>query len=102
MAPVTRYFEYKYKYSNKFWEISYNPDDTSFSYRVRWGKIGAGGTGKLKNCTNLSNLRYMVDKLCREKIGKGYKEIQKAMPVTPVVPEKIEPPRINYLELDWD
>jgi DNA ligase-1 len=65
-----RYFELVEGKSNKFWEISV--DDCEVT--VRYGRIGASGTSKLKAFDDADAARAHADKLIQEKTGKGYIE----------------------------
>ncbi|PQO34998.1 DNA ligase [Bremerella cremea] len=69
-TSVPRYFEFSDGKSNKFWEIAI--DDTEVT--VRYGRIGANGTTKVKGFANTDAAQKQYAKLISEKEGKGYTE----------------------------
>ena len=70
-GTVTRLFEFNDDISSKFWEVTLN--DSEFT--VRFGKIGTQGQSKTKDAGSPEKAKSEVDKLIREKTGKGYKEV---------------------------
>lgn len=66
--PSTQRFEYG---GTKFWEI----ESTGHSLTVRYGKPGTRGSTNTKNFTNLQDAQKSVDRLIRQKTGKGYKTV---------------------------
>ena len=80
LATVTRLFEFVDDSSSKFWEVTLNGSE----FTVRFGKIGTAGQSKTKDAGSQEKALSEVDKLIREKTGKGYKEVGGAAP-TPAV-----------------
>jgi DNA ligase 1 len=66
----TSYFELIDGKSAKFWEIS--RDDCKVT--VRYGRTGTSGQTRTKEFTDVSNAQAHLEKLIREKTGKGYEE----------------------------
>ncbi|NHZ88574.1 DUF4132 domain-containing protein [Massilia sp. CCM 8733] len=66
-----RRFELSDGTSNKFWEISQDGSDLTVCY----GKIGTAGTTQCKNHAYAAKAGAAMDKLIREKTGKGYAEV---------------------------
>ncbi|UOD30603.1 DUF4132 domain-containing protein [Massilia violaceinigra] len=66
-----RRFELSDGTSNKFWEISQDGSDLTVCY----GKIGTAGTTQCKNHADAAKAGAAMDKLIREKTGKGYAEV---------------------------
>jgi len=56
--------------SNKFWEISIDDKEVT----VRYGRIGAQGTTKVKELADADAAQQRYEKLVAEKINKGYAE----------------------------
>jgi predicted DNA-binding WGR domain protein len=56
--------------SNKFWTI----EQVDKKYIVQWGKIGTEGRISEKEFPNADECRKEVDKIIKEKVGKGYSE----------------------------
>ncbi len=65
-----RYFEFSDGKSNKFWEISLDTQEVT----VRYGRIGANGTTKVKELASADAARKHYEKLISEKENKGYAE----------------------------
>jgi len=57
--------------SSKFWEISRE----GAVYTVRFGRIGTNGQTQSKTAASEAKAQSEVDKLIREKTGKGYREV---------------------------
>jgi|JI10StandDraft_1071094.scaffolds.fasta_scaffold686181_1 predicted DNA-binding WGR domain protein len=57
--------------SNKFWQI----DQKDNSYIVTWGKIGTEGRSSEKTFQSREDCNKEVEKLIKEKLGKGYLEV---------------------------
>ncbi|MGC3944406.1 MAG: DUF4240 domain-containing protein [Chryseolinea sp.] len=57
--------------SNKFWSI----DQSGNSYTVTWGKVGTDGRTNDKTFSSPDECTREVDKLVKEKLGKGYHEV---------------------------
>jgi len=70
---MSRYFEFKDKDSNKFWEITVNGKNVSIHY----GKIGTAGQNNSKELANPAEAAAHAEKVIAEKTKKGYKEIKK-------------------------
>lgn len=66
-----RRFEMKEGTASKFWEVSVDGNDVV----VRFGRIGTDGQTKRKAAASPAAAQSEVDKLVREKTGKGYVEI---------------------------
>lgn len=69
-AGDVRYFELSDGKSEKFWEISVDQNDVA----VRYGRIGANGTTKVKTFDDPSLAIAHAEKLIEQKTGKGYVE----------------------------
>jgi predicted DNA-binding WGR domain protein len=65
-----RHFEFVGGKSSKFWEISVDGTEVT----VRFGRIGAAGTTKVKEFPDAEAAQSHADKLIGEKTGKGYVE----------------------------
>ncbi len=70
--PGARRFEFEEDGSSKFWEVVVSGNDCT----VRFGKIGAAGQKKLKQLASPEAATKEMDKLVREKTGKGYQEVK--------------------------
>lgn len=83
--PVTnqRIFEYKIGTSNKYWNITWTDNFTS--YTATWGKAGTLGTSKTKKKSSKNE----IDKKIAEKLAKGYQE-KKAPVLTKVIVDNKE------------
>jgi predicted DNA-binding WGR domain protein len=68
----TRYFEFIGGTSKKFWHVTVDGTDLVVSF----GRIGTVGQLKRKSFPNETMARHEAEKLIREKLGKGYQEIQ--------------------------
>jgi len=80
-GTVIRLFEFVDDSSSKFWEVTLNGSE----FTVRFGKIGTNGQSKTKNAGSPEKAKSEMEKLIREKTGKGYKEVGGATPsVAPV------------------
>jgi predicted DNA-binding WGR domain protein len=71
-----RRFELSDGSSNKFWEVEYV--DSSDSFTVRWGRIGTNGQTQTKTSANSSKASAEYTKLVKEKVDKGYNEVDGA------------------------
>jgi DNA ligase 1 len=69
-ASSVRHFEFVEGKSSKFWEISVSGCEVT----VRYGRIGAEGTTKIKAHADAKTARQEADKLITEKTEKGYVE----------------------------
>ena len=65
-----RRFEFKDGKSNKFWEVQVQGK----TLQVNFGRIGTEGQSKTKAFTNPQQATAEMEKLIREKTGKGYVE----------------------------
>ena len=65
-----RHFEFVEGKSSKFWEISVDGCEVA----VRYGRIGAAGTSKVKTFGDTDAAQRGAEKLIAEKTGKGYVE----------------------------
>jgi predicted DNA-binding WGR domain protein len=68
---ASRRFEYSEGNSHKFWEIEVHGVEVT----VRFGRIGAKGQVQVKSFTNAEEAAKHVEKMVREKSGKGYREV---------------------------
>ncbi len=69
-GSAVRHFEFVEGKSSKFWEISVDGCEVT----VRYGRIGAAGTTKVKTFADTEAAQRDADKLIAEKTGKGYAE----------------------------
>jgi len=69
-----RRFEFSDGKSNKFWEISQQGAELT----VRFGRLGANGTSQTKSFAEAARAETELNKLVREKTGKGYREVDGA------------------------
>lgn len=69
-SPVVRHFEFVEGKSSKFWEISVEGCEVT----VRYGRISAAGTSKVKTFADAAAAQRDADKLIAEKTSKGYVE----------------------------
>lgn len=79
---MLRKFECKTYGHNKVWSIDYDGRTDYSTVYIRWGKIG----GSLQY-TEKEMSRSAIEKLIREKLDKGYKEVGTAVVHTKPVPE---------------
>ncbi len=77
-----RYFEFSDDKSNKFWEVS--PNDCELN--LRWGKRGTQGQSQVKTFDDANKAAMAMAKLVKEKLGKGYVEVDRESGTTPVPP----------------
>lgn len=87
---ATRRFELVEGTSSKFWEVSVE----AASHTVRFGRIGTNGQSKTKPFTSADDARIDADRLVKEKLGKGYREVGNAATEPtdlPKPPKKNEP-----------
>jgi len=66
-----RRFELVEGSSSKFWEIELRGSEID----VRWGRIGTSGQSQTKSLVTADKAQAQVDKLIKEKTGKGYAEV---------------------------
>jgi len=66
-----RRFEFSDSTSNKFWEV----DVKGKTLNVTFGKIGTKGQGKPKDFATPEKAKAEMEKLIKEKTGKGYLEV---------------------------
>jgi predicted DNA-binding WGR domain protein len=66
-----RRFEFSEGNSHKFWEVSARGAEVT----VRFGRIGAEGQAQVKSFADAAAAARHVEKMVREKQGKGYREI---------------------------
>lgn len=87
-----RRFEFVEGTSKKFWEISGDGADVT----VRFGRIGTDGQVQVKTQASEAAALAAIEKLIREKTGKGYSEIvapkAKAEPKAAAAPAKADKP----------
>ena len=69
-SPMRR-FEYKDAKSSKFWEV----ETKGKTLHVTFGKIGTAGQSKPKAFSTADKANAEMEKLIREKTGKGYVEV---------------------------
>ncbi|MGQ0798551.1 MAG: WGR and DUF4132 domain-containing protein [Pseudomarimonas sp.] len=67
--------------SSKFWEVSRDGS----TYSVRYGRIGTNGQTLSKTAVSDAKAQAEVDKLIKEKTGKGYSEVASAAGSIPAV-----------------
>lgn len=71
-APcATRRFEFVDGSSRKYWEVCREGSDVV----IRFGRIGTGGQGVRKPFRDVAAADKQIEKLIREKTGKGYVEV---------------------------
>lgn len=70
MTAKTRRFKYEDEKSSKFWEVTQDAGAVT----VRYGKTGTAGQTQEKAFNDAALAAKHVDKLVREKVGKGYVE----------------------------
>jgi predicted DNA-binding WGR domain protein len=68
---AVRRFEFRGGNSNKFWEASVRGTEVL----VRFGRMGSPGQAQVKSFADEQAAAKHVDKLIREKMGKGYREV---------------------------
>ena len=80
-----RRFEFSDSTSNKFWEV----DVKGKTLNVTFGKIGTKGQSKPKDFTTPEKAKAEMEKLIKEKMGKGYVEVggKAVKAVKPLYPE---------------
>jgi predicted DNA-binding WGR domain protein len=83
-----RRFELSDGSSNKFWEISV----LGSSFDVRFGRIGTRGQTQTKTFDSDAKATHEADKLVREKLAKGYREVPIANAPTPIAPARAVAP----------
>jgi len=66
-----RRFELVEGTASKFWEIE---QTESHELNIRWGRIGTAGQSQTKPFADAGKAKAMLDKLVKEKTGKGYIE----------------------------
>jgi DNA ligase-1 len=75
----TRRFEFSEGKSSKFWEVTLDGS----SYTVRFGRIGTDGQApKVNDAGSPEKASATVEKLIREKTGKGYMEVKMRLSAT--------------------
>lgn len=67
-----RRFELVEGTASKFWEIEKTEDH---GLNIRWGRIGTAGQSQTKAFANSGAAQAALDKLVKEKTGKGYTEV---------------------------
>jgi predicted DNA-binding WGR domain protein len=67
---MTRRFEFIAGSSCKFWEISVSGAEL----KVNYGRIGTNGQSQTKSFPTAEKAQQHVEKLMRQKLGKGYVE----------------------------
>jgi predicted DNA-binding WGR domain protein len=77
--PQARRFEFVEGTSKKFWEIS----NAGSNVTVRFGRIGTDGQTQVKAQTSEADAVAAIEKLIREKTGKGYREVGAAKTAAP-------------------
>lgn len=78
--PGARRFEFEEDDSSKFWEVMVVDTTTT----VRFGKIGSAGQKKPKKLASPEAAQKEMEKLIKEKTGKGYSEVK---------PKGVKPPK---------
>lgn len=99
--PGSRRFEFEEDDSSKFWEVMVQ--DTSVI--VRFGKIGSAGQKKPKKLASPEAAQKELEKLIREKTGKGYSEVKLkgvAAPKAVAAPRPAAaPPKPKEEKVEW-
>ena len=67
-----RRFELVEGSASKFWEIE---QAGSNELNIRWGRIGTAGQSQTKSFADAEKAKVALDKLIKEKTGKGYAEV---------------------------
>lgn len=80
-----RRFEFVEGKSSKFWEVSASGSTVA----VRFGRIGANGTAQEKTFADEVKAKAEADKLIREKVSKGYKEMNAGQVQAPAAPTPV-------------
>ena len=87
-----RRFEFSDSTSNKFWEV----DVKGKTLNVTFGKIGTKGQSKPKDFATPEKAKAEMEKLIKEKTGKGYVEVGgKAVKKTKSVAKSVESKKAN-------
>lgn len=86
--PELRRFEFVEGTSKKFWEIS----GTGSKITVRFGRIGTDGQTQIKAQASEAAALAAIEKLVREKTGKGYQEVGAAKPAAATKTKEKEAP----------
>jgi ParB family chromosome partitioning protein len=86
--PGARRFEFEEDDSSKFWEVMVV--DTTCT--VRFGKIGSAGQKKPKKLASAEAAQKEMEKLIKEKTGKGYVEVKPKGAKPPKAVEAPKPP----------
>ncbi len=81
--------------SNKFWTI----EQSGNSYTVTWGKIGTEGRANTKLFNSNAECSKELEKLIKEKISKGYKEVSD---ITQIQNERIDEHKPMDEEIFWE
>jgi DNA ligase-1 len=71
LSGIARRFEFTGGNSHKFWEVSIQGNEV----KVRFGRIGTQGQVQVKSFEEAEAAAKHVEKLVREKLGKGYREV---------------------------
>lgn len=82
-----RRFELSDGVSNKFWEV----EQVGCEVQVRYGKIGTAGQSQSKSHADESAATLALDKLIKEKTGKGYAEFGGSPSAAPLKPGAATP-----------
>ena len=72
-------YEFREGTSRKFWEIALE----GASFTLRWGRIGTQGQSQVKTFAGDAKAQAEHDKLVREKLAKGYREVGGAAVAAP-------------------
>ncbi|MBE2250159.1 MAG: HEAT repeat domain-containing protein [Myxococcus sp.] len=86
--PGARRFEFEEDDSSKFWEVMVVDTTTT----VRFGKIGSAGQKKPKKLATPEAAQKEMEKLIKEKTGKGYSEVKPRGVKPPKAVEAPKPP----------
>ncbi len=66
-----RRFEFAEGSSNKFWAVERDGSDLN----IHWGRVGTNGQSQTKSFSDAAAATVALDKLVKEKTGKGYAEV---------------------------
>jgi len=72
LSGQTRYFEFIGGTSKKYWHVTVDGSELVVSF----GRIGTAGQLKRRSFASETMARHEAEKLIREKLGKGYQEVQ--------------------------
>lgn len=92
---MKKYFINQNADSNKFWNIELNQSNII----IRFGKIGTEGRELIKEFSSIEFCNFEFEKLIKDKLNKGYTEIEKNEKIPEKLIKKFE--NMNF-ELFWE